>query len=129
MPVNGTLVLPDAETTPVNHTFSPVQVTGTVGRFANRSGTTPLGWETLEASLDAPAGSRTSYKLQLKCNDPVEGTVDGQTVVLRNNSFDLRVNFSPLSTVQERKNTLKLAEKALAHATVVSMAGDLEPVW
>jgi len=129
MPAIGNVVLPDAEGTPVNHTFGPVQATGSVGKYANRSGTTPMGWETLELSLDAPAGGRTSYKLQAKCNDPVEGVVDGQTVVVRNNSYDLRVNFSPLSTAQERLNTLKLASQALAHATVVAMAQNLEPVY
>jgi hypothetical protein len=62
-------------------------------------------------------------------NDPVEATVDGQVVVVRNNSALLTINFSQQATAQERKNTLKLMSNLLNHATVVTMADQLEPIY
>lgn len=129
MPAIGNIVINDAEATPVAHTFAPVTTNGAVAKLANRSATTPLGFETLSVEMRAPAGQQTAYRLIAGMNDPVEGTVDGQTVVVRNNSFKLELNFSPNSTAQERKNTLKLASSLLASSTVADVAEKLEPIY
>jgi hypothetical protein len=62
-------------------------------------------------------------------NDPVEATVDGSVVVARNNSAQLTINFSQQATAQERKNTLKLMSNLLNHATIVTVADQLEPIY
>lgn len=129
MPAIADIVVNDAETTPVAHTFSPVTTNGALAKLANRTATTPAGYETLQAEMRTPGGGRTAYQLVLGLNDPVEAVVDGQTVVVRNNSFELKFNFSPLSTAQERKNDLKMASNLLAHATIVAMADKLEPIY
>lgn len=129
MPAIADIVVNDAEATPVAHTFAPVTTNGALAKFANRTATTPNGFETLSAELRVPSGARTAYQLVSGMNDPVEAVVDGQTVVVRNSSWELKFNFSPLSTAQERKNILKMASNFLAHATVVSMADKLEPIY
>jgi hypothetical protein len=47
MPANGTIVLADGESTPVDHTFSPMRVRGDEASYANLSTTFVDGRETL----------------------------------------------------------------------------------
>lgn len=129
MPSLGNIVVNDAEVTPVAHTFAPVTTDGALAELANRSAVTPQGFETLRAELKKPNGNRTAYALNLDLYDPVEGTVEGQSAVVRFSSCSLKFNFSPLSSVQERKNLIKIAQNLLGHATVTSMAENLEPIY
>jgi hypothetical protein len=129
MPAIGNIVLNDAEGTPVAHTFAPVTTDGATAKLANRSASTPKGFETLSLEMRAPQGQATAYRLLIGFNDPVEATVDGSQVVVRNNSGDLRLNFSPESTAQERKNSLKMLSNLLNHATTVAVVENLEPIY
>lgn len=129
MPAIADIIVNDAETTPVAHTFAPVTTNGGVAKLANRTATTPNGFETLSVEMAAPGGGRTAYLHRVGLNDPVEAVVDGQTVVVRNSSFEGKLNFSPLSTAQERKNLLKMISNLYAHATIVTMADKLEPIY
>lgn len=129
MPALGNIVINDAAATPLAHTFSPVTTDGAIARFANRSATTPKGYETLSLELRAPQGSAVTYRLIGGMNDPVEGTVDGAAVVLRNCSAEFKLNFSPESTAQERKDLLKMLSNLFAHATVVTMCENVEPIY
>lgn len=129
MPAMGSIVVNDAETTPIAHTLSPVTTDGTLAILANRSATSPQGYETLRLALNAPKSTKSAYTLDIGFNDPVEAVVNSQNVVVRNNSAKIQVNFSASSTAQERKNTLKLMANLLSHATIVAMADTLEPVY
>lgn len=129
MPAIGNIVLNDAETTPVAHTFAPVTTDGATAKLANRSATSPKGFETLNVELRPPAGSATAYRLLVGFNDPVEATVNGAQVVVRNGSSDIRLNFSPDSTIQERKNHLKMMSQLLDHATIKLVVENLEPIY
>lgn len=129
MPALGNIAIADAETTPVTHTFAPVTTDGSLAILANRSATSPQGFETLRVSLNQPKTAKSAYVLDIGFNDPVEATVDSQNVVVRNNSAKLTINFSAQSTAQERKNTLKLMYNVLNHATIVAMADTLEPIY
>lgn len=129
MPALGNIVVNDAEATPVAHTFTPVTTNGTLAELANRSATTPPGFETMRVDMQKPNGKLSVYRLTLGMNDPVEATVDGQVVVVRNSSCELKFNFSATSTSQERKNLLKMASNALAHATIVTVSENLEPIY
>jgi hypothetical protein len=80
-------------------------------------------------SLEEPKTPKSAYKLIVGFNDPVEATVDGQVVVVRNNSAALQLNFSQMSTNQERKNTLKMMANLLSHATIVTVVDSLEPIY
>lgn len=129
MPALGNIVLNDAEATPVAHTFAPVTTDGATAKLANRAATTPKGFETLQIEMRSPNGQSTAYRLLIGSNDPVEATVNGAQVVVRNCSADIRLNFSPDSTAQERKNLLKMMSNLLNHATVVAVTENLEPIY
>lgn len=129
MPAFGNIAIADAETSPVTHTFAPVTTNGARADLANRSATIPTGYEKLQIELVQPKSASAAYRLAIGFNDPVEATVDGQVVVVRNNSASLQINLSQLSTAQERKNTLKLMANLLAHATIVSVVENLEPIY
>lgn len=129
MPALAPIVINDAETTPVAHTFDPVTTDGSLAQLANRTATSPKGFEILRMEVKAPANGSSAYRLLIGFNDPVEATVNGVQTVVRNCSADLRLNFSQDSTAQERKNLLKMMSNLFAHATVVTMADKLEPIY
>lgn len=129
MPAIGNIVLNDAAVSPLAHTFAPVTTDGATAKLANRTATSPKGFEQLSMELRAPSGSATAYRLLIGFNDPVEATVNGAQVVVRNNSADIRLNFSPDSTLQERKDTLKMMAELLAHATTKLVVENLEPIY
>jgi len=129
MPAIGNIAIADAEVSPVTHTLAPVTTNGALAVLANRSATTPSGFETLRVELAEPKTPKSAYRLTVGFNDPVEATVDGQVVVVRNNSASIQLNFSQQSTNQERKNTLKLMANLLSHATIVSVVDGLEPIY
>lgn len=129
MPAIGNIVLTDAEATPVSHTFAPVTTNGETAKLANRSAVAASGFETLQVSLSPPSGNRTTYRLATNLYDPVEATVSGVTSVVRYNSAVIRIDFAPDSTAQERKNSLKILSNALAHATIVTCAENLEQIY
>lgn len=129
MPAMASISVNDAESTPVAHPFSPVTTSGATAKFANRTADTPAGFETLSIEVVQPKAASAAYRTLLKANLPTEATVDGQTAVVRNNSFEIALNFSQKSTAQERKNALKIASNLLAHSTVVSVVENVEPIY
>lgn len=129
MPAIGNIVVNDAAATPVAHTFAPVTTDGAIAQLANRTASTPKGFETLRLELRAPAGNASAYRLLIGMNDPVEATVNGVQVVVRNCSADIRLNFSPDSTAQERKDLTKMISNLLSHATTTAMVENLEPIY
>jgi hypothetical protein len=129
MPQLGNIVINDAAATPVAHTFAPVTSNGRLAELANRTATTPKGFETLRVECRKPEGQSTVYRVTAGLNDPVEAVVDGQTVVVRNSSFEGKFNFSPESTAQERKDLVALVSNLFAHATFKSTCENLEPIY
>lgn len=129
MPAMGSIAIADAEVSPVTHTFTPVTTDGALAVLANRSATSPQGFETLRIELATPRTPKSAYQLAIGFNDPVEAVVDGTNVVVRNNSAKFEINFSQQSTAQERKNSLKMLQNLLGHATLVSVVDGLEPIY
>lgn len=129
MPAFGNIVINDAAATPVAHTFAPVTTDGALAQLANRVASTPRGFETLRVEMKAPSNGASAYRCIIGLNDPVEATVDGAQVVVRNSSASVSLNFSADSTAQERKDLLKLMSNLLAHATIVTVCENLEPIY
>jgi len=129
MPALASISVNDAESTPVAHVYSPVTTDGTLAKFANRDAATPAGFETLSIDVRTPTAPSAAYRVIAKGNDPVEATVDGQTVVVHNSSFELTLNFSQKSSAQERKNLVKKIANLLIHTTFVSVAENVEPIY
>lgn len=129
MPTFGNISVNDGATTPVAHVFSPVTVDNGLARYANRAATTPMGQETLSIQSIEPKGPTQAYTSVLKGYLPVTATVNGVETLVRYASFEVRINNSQSSTVQERKNTRVLAANALLSATMASVVDDTSPVY
>jgi hypothetical protein len=127
MPAIGDISVTDAAA--AAHVFSPVTTNGTVAKFANRVAAVPMGFETLSIELRNPSAPTGAYRLLIKANDPVLATVDGNEKVVRNCSADFALNFSQLSTPQERKDLLEIMSNLLSHADGVEVAADCEPIY
>lgn len=129
MPALANIVVNDAATTPVAHTFSPVTTDGSTARFANRSATTPAGFETLQVEVKQPANRDGAYRVIIGMGKPTEVTVSGVTTVDRVNSGQVSLNFSQKSTAQERKDMLKMLANACLDTAIVSVVTNVEPIY
>lgn len=118
-----------SDSVPTVHTYDVGTTSGVVGKWYNSAATTLIGRESLEIEVASPAGGRTAYKVAARGNDPVEATVSGVTSVVRNNSFDLRLNFSPDSTATERLNMLAKIADLISEATFKTAVEKLQPFY
>lgn len=119
MAIPATIVLADAETVPVNHTFTPIQ-DGENAKFVNGTGSTILSsQETLAVEIVRPKTDAAQAQARVVIWDPVEGTVDGQQKVLRGSSAAVSFKFAPGTTLQEKKNIVKMMANALVNADIV----------
>ena len=118
------IVVPDAATTPVNHTFVPQRVTGDVAGWNEKAAATPQGYWELSTSFKDPAtgGKVYRYKLglaipQLKSYTDLSG--NPVTVV----DYVCRMSMEGLlpvaSTLQNRKDLRKLFVGILNDAQIV----------
>jgi hypothetical protein len=116
----SSIALADAETSPVTHTFTPIQ-DGEVAKFVNTTGSTIISsQETLVVEVVRPKTDAAQQTSRVVLWDPVEGTVDSQTVVLRGSSGAASFKFPPGATLQEKKNIVKMTANALLNADVVA---------
>jgi hypothetical protein len=60
---------------------------------------------------------------------PTVGAVSGADAVIRTSSASFEINFAQASTVQDRKDAVKLLSNLFNHATVVTMAEKVEPLY
>lgn len=114
MPI-GNIVVNDATTpTPVAHTFVPVQ-DGSEARYVNEAGAQTLkGQETLGLDIKRASSGGTANTARLTMWDPTEvAAVDGTYSVKYGSSADVRFNFAPQSTAQERLNLVTMTLNAL----------------
>lgn len=129
MPAIGNIILADAKTTPVNHTFAPVTTDGALAKLANRAASIPQGYEALSIELTQPQSGTAAYRMKVKASFPTVAAVEGQDAVVRISSFEGTFNFSQLSTAQDRKDILKMISNLFNHATSVTVAENLEPIY
>jgi hypothetical protein len=115
------VVLGDAQSpTPVNHTFTPIQ-DGPETKWVNQSsGTILAGQETLAVEIIRPKTDAAQATARVVIWDPVEGTVDGQTVALRGSAGSSSFKFPPGSTEQEKKDVVKMMANALINPDIVN---------
>lgn len=129
MPAIGNIVINDGETTPIAHTFTPTTTNGAVAKLNARNSTTIEGWETLVVDVKQAQKSGQAAQVRIGLGDPVEATVDGQTVVVRTSSFELKFNSPITSTAQERKNMRLLAVNALQNAIILDCIDNVVPIY
>lgn len=118
MAIPATIDLLDFEATPVTHTFTPIQ-DGPEAKFVSAMGATILSaQETLTVEIQRPKTDTAQQTARVVIWDPVEGTVDGQQVVLRGSSAAVVFKFPAGATVQEKKNLRRMISGALANADI-----------
>lgn len=130
MPQLQSLVLTDREETPVDHTFTPLDIQNGMGTVVETGGV-PVGNNRVQVALNKTSTGR--YRAVMKMQFPVvqNQTTNGITtpVVVRTSYVDLSVTFDPTSTTQERENVIGMLQssldegKALIHDTFVNLQG------
>jgi hypothetical protein len=115
MPQLQNLVLTDRAATPVNHTFTPLDITNGVGSVVESTGV-PVGNNRVQLSLTRTKDSGR-YKAVLKFTFPIvqTQTINGVStpVVVRTAYSELNFFFDPASTTQERKDAVGMVQSAL----------------
>lgn len=116
MPQLANLVLTDRAATPVNHTFTPLDIQGGIGVVVESSGV-PIGDRRCSITLSKTKTQSPRYKPSLKFVLPVvqDATVNGVTkpTVVRTSYVDITFNFPSDSSPQERKDAVAFAQSAL----------------
>lgn len=130
MPQLQNLVLTDRESTPVNHTFVPRDITDGVGVVAESSGV-PIGDNRVSVKLHRTVEGR--HKVTIKGVFPIvqDQTINGITepTVVRTAYAEATFSFDAKSTEQERNNVVGMfqsafdANEALINDTVVKLQG------
>lgn len=130
----ATITLPDAATTPVNHVFNPMSVKGDTGSWANQSASLPIGFEQIGMTLTDPSGNVTVYRQNTTMRLPVLKTTtdtggNSVTTVDYWLEANLELKIPSRSTLQNRKDLVKLFTGLLANAQFTSMAQDLQHTY
>lgn len=128
------IVLPDAATTPVNHTFNPNSVKGDKGSWANQAPALPIGFELIDVTLTDPSGSSSVYRVDASMKLPVLKTttdVGGNSVTSVDYFLVGEVSFKipQRSTLQNRKDLLKLFTGLLQDVQFTDVAQNLKHVY
>lgn len=139
MPAIGNIVINDGATTPVAHTFAPVNIEGITARYADRSGGIPVGYYTLDISLRQPVSSSQEpmYLATLRVKLPVleqtspstaTGIQPAPTVAFTMIS-ETKYWMSERSSLQNRKDINALHKNALANAAWTAVIENLETIY
>lgn len=130
MPQLQNLVLTDRATTPVNHTFTPVNIDANGVGVVAETGTVPIG-EPKYTIQNKRVNGR--FKVTLKLSVPIvqTQTINGVStpVVVRTSYVDCQFTFDPTSSEQERKDVVGMfyssldSSKTLVNDTLVKLQG------
>lgn len=124
------IVVPDAATTPVNHTFIPQKVTGDTSQWVEKSASTPQGYWTLGSIFKDPASGSKVYRINYNMAIPVLKSytdLSGNPVTVVDYTLRAFAEFTvPVaSTLQNRKDLRKLMVGILGDAQTVDSIENL----
>lgn len=80
MAQNAAIVVPDAQGTPVNHTFTPVKIDRDIASYKNYATATDSGRETLTFRMEDGKSTLRKVTLVLKVPRLITETINGVTV-------------------------------------------------
>lgn len=139
------IVLPDAQATPVNHTFIPLGPdSNNVWWFEDQSAASPIGYNRVSVQLTRPLNAKQGEdsskrvarvkigihtpKLETLSNSTVSGIIPAPTV-----SYTPRVNVEFIiperSALQDRKDIRKFLVGALGDTNVSNAVEAFQGVW
>lgn len=134
----ATLTLADGVATPVNHTFSPVNIDQAgVSKWADRSGGIALGFPVVSFSIRPPLKGSRVYKLMAKVVCPVLEVTSPSTATgiqpAPTKAYDLtasvEMTLPERSTLAQRKDLLAFVKNYLANAVITSAVESFESVY
>jgi hypothetical protein len=129
MPTASAIVLNDGQATPVAHTFQPNQITPQLAVFTNRDSVTSAGQMTLELGFSPASSKRSTERLSVRFNLPIEATVDGVTAVAYTARFLSDIIIPDSMTASQRADLAAFISNAVSDAIVQGMVTDLDPVY
>lgn len=130
----ASIVVPDAATTPVNHTFVPQQVEGNTARWAEKTSTSPMGFWTLDQTVREPVNGSRAFRYTLNLGVPKLKTytdVNGNLVTIVDYVHRAQITFlmSENGTLQDRKDIRKIIVGILNDASTIDQIEALNHVY
>lgn len=128
------IVVPDAATTPVSHTFVPQKVDGDMGRWTEKLATLALGWWNLAMGLRPPVNGNKQYRFTLDLGIPTLKTYtdtggNSQTVVDFVTRYQITAILPANGTLQSRKDARKIVYGILADAQTIDQLENLSNTY
>lgn len=124
------IVVPDAATTPVNHTYAPQKIEGNTARWQEKSATQPAGYHNLAATLRDPVNGGDTYRHTIEYSIPKLKTYtdpggNNITVVDYVHRVKCEMLIPNLGLLQERKDFRKMFVGILNDAQIVDQIEQL----
>lgn len=129
MPTASSIVLNDGQGTPAAHTFEPQSVVPSRTVLVDRDSTTSAGQKQLILGLDPSKPGRSTSRVNIRFNYPVEHTVDGIVEVAYVARFSGDVVIPDQMTQAERDNLAAFLSNAFANSVVSGYVADLDPMY
>jgi len=132
------LTLADGQATPVNHTFSPVNIDmAGIAKWADRSGGIALGYPVVTLNLRQPSKTNRNYKLTAKVVTPVLEVTSPSTAtgiqpaptLAYNIIFNVDAVLPERSTLAQRNDALAYFKNAVANAVFTAAVQNFESVY
>lgn len=132
------LTLADGAATPVNHTFSPVNIDQAgVAKWADRSGGIALGFPVVTLSLRNPSKTSRNFRLTAKVVTPVLEVTSPSTstgiqpapTLAYNVTANIDIVLPERSTQQQRKDMAAFMKNFLANAVITNAVENFESVY
>lgn len=128
------IVVPDAASTPVNHTFTPVSVQGNTARWKEAAASLPVGYWSLTQELRAPVNGNGVYRYTLDLGIPTTKTYtdpggNSVTVVDYVNRAQVTFLLADRGVLQSRKDIRKLLVGILNDALAIDQIEGLNNVY
>lgn len=130
MPLMSNLVLADGQATPVNHTFVPAGRIQNGGIWEERVGVSPAGWATIRRTTERANGKLTVHRDRTAVTVPeVVTDANGNEQVIRYSSGEVKLNFHPNATTEERNTIRAYLANVLLASNLGNAIRDLDPSW
>lgn len=132
MPQLTNIVLKDGASTPVNHTYNPNGISGTVATLVERAASgVPLGLPTLTLSSTTTSQGRSKVKAVLARPIVQTQSVNGVSkgIVVRTAYATVELSFDASSELQERKDQAALVKSLFDDASFTDMVNNLSTLY
>jgi hypothetical protein len=129
MPAASAISIDDGKATPVTHTFVPQQISPSESTFVDKDSVTSAGQKQLIIGFSPRSTKRSTDRVKVRLNMPIESTVDTVTAVAYTGRMSSDFVIPDQMTLAERTDFAALCANAISHAIIQGNIVDLEPVY